>query len=311
MPEMDGCSHELYQMLASNPGPGIKRIALVTKADIPVAVVALRKRVEDWVPVTRYIIPGSLFPVREGYLPAVAAVLGVNLSLALWRHPGPLPDFENVRAIESIPTYKMRCGDDMEGFWRRRGHLNEIKRHRKRCEGFQIKVNHPGSLEWVITKWDEKWHAPGSSGQADLHDRLLAAEYLEKHNRNITVVILDGDRRIAGSTMVVHGNELVAQYSYRESDYDWHGLGTPLTEFSFRWATECGYDKLDLGGAYADYKRRWAPQDGEKWHIQICPELCYRMRQLKEFAGNVVSRVTSLCRIRRVPSQVERTGDVS
>ena len=156
LPEMDGCSHELFQMLATNPGPAIKQIALVTEGDAPVAVVALRKRTEDWVPVTHYIVPGSLFPVREGCLSSVAAVLGVNLQLALWRYQTPLPELVDVRAIESIPTYKMRFGEDIEGYWRKQQHLNDVKRMRKRCERFQIKVNHPGALEWVIAKWDEK-----------------------------------------------------------------------------------------------------------------------------------------------------------
>ncbi len=308
LPEMDGCSHELFQMLATNPRPAIKRIALVNDGDAPVAVVALRKRTEDWVPVTHYIVPGSLLPAREGCLPAVAAVLGVNLRLALWRYPTPLPDFEDVRTMESIPTYKMRCGDDIEGYWRKQQHLNEVKRMRKRCERFQIKVNHPGALEWVIAKWDEKWREPASGDREDLRDRLVAAQYLEKHNLSHTFVILDAGRLIAGSTVLVHRNALVGQYSYRDPDFDWYGVGHRLMDFIFEWASKCGYAEFDLGGAYPDYKRRWGPQDGEKWHIQIRPELSYRMRQLRELAGSFVSKVGSLGRTRSAPCQMEPAG---
>jgi hypothetical protein len=31
-----------------------------------------------------------------------------------------------------------------------------------------------------------------------------------------------------------------------------------------------GFYKIDLGGSF-DYKKRWAPQDGQKWKFSICP----------------------------------------
>ena len=146
---------------------------------------------------------------------------------------------------------------------------------------------------------------PASGDREDLRDRLVAAQYLEKHNLSHTFVILDAGRLIAGSTVLVHRNALVGQYSYRDPDFDWYGVGHRLMDFIFEWASKCGYAEFDLGGAYPDYKRRWGPQDGEKWHIQIRPELSYRMRQLRELAGSFVSKISSLGRTRSAPCQME------
>ncbi len=58
----------------------------------------------------------------------------------------------------------------------------DVQHMRKRSERFQIKPNHPGSLEWVLMKCDEKWREPACGDQndlCDLRDRLVAEQYFE------------------------------------------------------------------------------------------------------------------------------------
>ena len=111
--------------------------------------------------------------------------------------------------------------------------------------------------------------------------------------------MLDAGKLIAGNMVLVHRNALVGQYSYRDPDFDWYGVGHRLMDFIFEWASKCGYAEYDLGGLILITSGDGAPQDGEKWHIRIRPELSYRMRQLREtrwklrFQGRFVGSDTS------------------
>jgi hypothetical protein len=289
LPDMGSCPHELFRILATNAGPATKRILLVLEKDSPLAIVALRQRHDDWVPVTHYHLPGALFPVQPGRIGEAAAVLGVDLFLAWWRQPAAPPEIANARVIRSMPTFKMTCGSDIEAFWRERGHFNDVKRMRKRCEQFQIVLDFPDGMEWVTRKWEEKWRFSDAAPAPDLEDRLLSARYLEKKQLHHTVIVLEGDRPIAGNTYIVHGDELTWMYTYRAPGYDHFGLGHRLLDFSFDWATRAGYRKIDLGGGHDHFKSKWGPRDGTKWEIRICPELDYRAKQLRGTLGRVKS----------------------
>jgi hypothetical protein len=289
LPEMDSCPHELFRMLATNPGPAVKQLLLVIEKDIPLAIVALRQRHSDWVPVTHYHLPGALFPSQFGRIGEAAAGLGLDLFLAWWRQPSDPPGIANARVTRSTPTFKIACDTDIEAFWRERGHLNDVKRMRKRCEPFRVVVDFPGGMEWVTRKWEEKWRSPSDLPAADLDDRLLVARYLEERRAHHSVIVLDGDRPIAGNTYIVHNHELVWLYTYREPEYDRFGLGHRLLDFSIDWATQLGYRKIDLGGGHEHFKSKWGPKDGAKWEIRICPELDYRAKQLRRGIGRVKS----------------------
>ncbi len=295
---MDRCPHELFRDLATNPGRAAKRTLLVLDKDVPLAIVALRQRFGDWVPVTHYALPGALFPVQPGRAADVISVLGLDLFLAWWRQPTDPPEVANARVVRSMPTFKMPCGPDAEAFWRERGNLNHVKRMRKCCEPFRIALNPPGAMEWVTRKWEQKWRSPGAAPASDLEDRLLSARYLEERRAHHTMMMFDGDRPIAGNTYIVHGDELVWMYTYREPQYDHFGLGHRLLDFSVEWATGAGYRKIDLGGGHEHFKSKWGPRDGAKWELRICPELNFRAKQLRSTLGRVKSaakrRVQSL-----------------
>ena len=146
-----------------------------------------------------------------------------------------------------------------------------------------------GAREWTIRKWDEKWHEPGDGEQATLSDRLLVTEFLERNDRHFTIAMRDGGKFIGGQTLIRHGNEAVGMCSYRDPQYDWHGLGFRMNEFSYQWGSEAGLDAIDMGGAFPHHKERWGPQDGTKWEVTVCGELNYRMGQI----GGMIWRIRS------------------
>ena len=222
LPEMDSCPHELFRMVATNPGPAAKQTLLVIEKDLPLAIVALRQRHSDWVPVTHYHLPGRVFG-QLGSAPdrRAAARLG-------WPFHGVVatterPAWHRKRTSHEVDADfqdRVRHGRRGQQACEPRDHLNDVKRMRKRCEPFRVVVDFPGGMEWVTRKWEEKWRSPGDLPAADLDDRLLAARYLEERRAHHSVIVLDGDRPIGGNTYIVHDHELVWMYTYREPEYD-------------------------------------------------------------------------------------------
>jgi GNAT superfamily N-acetyltransferase len=227
------------------------------------------QRANDWAPVTNYLTPASLFPVDPNCIHHVPALIGVNLTLAGWHLPLPAQEFLDARSLAFRPTFKMDCSQDIERYWQQQGQLRAIKRSRKRCSSFKIEVNAPESLDWTIKNWHSKYK------ESRLGDRLLVARYLHDQGRMYTISAKDDEKLIAAEALLVYRDELIFQYNYRDPQYDWYGIGNRLLDHCFQWASEMGFKKLDLGGFSPEYKKRWAPQDGEIWVARICPELAH------------------------------------
>ena len=296
LPEQDNCPHELYRLLMQNPGPTEKRTALVTARGVPVAVAGLRKIGRyQWEPVTQWIIPGIVFPAQPKYLISALEALGSDIWVAWWRMTPPPPPSQLIRYQESTPVYRMRCSDDVEQYWRKNKYFKTIQHKRNRCRDFTLAINSPGSAEWVIKNWDGKWQENPAAVSPSLADRILVAEYLENRNQHYTLSLLDGDTLIGGATNTVHGNDLVAGVIYREPEYDKYGVGVRLIDLVFSFAVENGFETMDIGGGH-DYKQKWAPQEGERWQFNICPEYLYRAKQAVNWGRTVRRTVTSWVR---------------
>lgn len=261
LPETELCPHELFRMLVQNPGPARKIIALAEDRGDPVALAGLRERYGSWEPVTQWLIPGFLFPHKPGNLWRVLGALGMTLNIGWWRWKFPPEKLPWIKDIEAFPTYGMSCEDDFEKFWRQSSHFRHIRKVRNRCTGFDFRINEVGVREWTIRNWGEKW---GHGKMADLSDRLLVADYLEKKNLLFTLSLHDTGKPVAGATVLVHKGDVVAYVNYRDPDFDHHGVMVRLIDHCFFWAKENGFDRIDLGGT-ADYKQRWAPPDGQKY----------------------------------------------
>jgi hypothetical protein len=270
LPEAELLSHELFRDLMSMSDPERRRILLVTERDRPVAVAGLRNRWGRWEPVTQWIIPGVLFPALEGYLDRVLPALGLEVYVAWWRWDGPPLQTRWIRELRSEPTYGACCREDYEAFWGKSSLLRNVRNIRNRCERFEIKVDLPGATEWTISSWGAKWCPEGHSERPDLAERLLAASYLEERGLCHTLSIHDQERMLAAMTFVIHQNDAVALYNYRDPMYDKQGVMTRLMDFGFSWARDMGLDSVDIGGSF-DYKNKWAPPLGAKCTFTVLP----------------------------------------
>jgi hypothetical protein len=291
LPATDVFPHELFRSLMKMAScPGKKQLILVLDRGEPVALVGLKNRWGGWEPVTQWIVPGVIFPVkREEYIGKVLAALGLRIRIAWWRWDAPPPPVSWIKSLVSTPTYGTRCAGNFEEYWRETDFFKNVRNYRNRCRGFHLSVNLPGSREWTITKWSAKWHPQGAAEMPDLADRLLASEYLEKRGLYHTLSLVDADELVAGLSFLIHRNTAVAQVNYRVPSYDRHGVMTRLMDLSFYWAREKGFETIDLGGSF-DYKEKWAPKNGEKWEFDVSS----RYIRLREGASRLWSRARKM-----------------
>lgn len=271
LPEMEICPHELFRLLVRNPSPSRKRVALITERGEPVAVAGIRKKLTHWEPVTTWILPGVLFPMRSEAVGRILPALGVNLHVAWWRWDDPPPLTKWTKDITKTPRYGFRCSDDFEAYWRENGHYKNIRLRRNRCREMSFKIDLKGMTEWTIKQWGEKWSSGRYGEIDDIADRILAALYLQERGAYHTLTLFDGDNPVASVTALTHRNDAVAQYNYRDSRYDWHSPMTRLLELFFYWSRDMGFQRVDIGGK-EEYKRHWAPPYGERWEFRIYPE---------------------------------------
>ncbi len=270
LPEANVLSHEAFKMLMTTGNTAIKKIVLVTEDSVPVAVIGIRERGGFWEPITKWMVPGVIFPAKEGVLGQALYALRHEISIAWWRMPGPPPDIPGMNNVTSEPTHGMSCADDFEAYWKRSSLFKDIRNKRNRCKAFQFKINEPGATEWTIRNWEKKWRTAEMNENPDLQDRLMMAEYLQRNNSYYTFQLYDGAEPVAGATMLIHDNEAVAQYNYRNPEYNRYGVMMHLIDRIFFWVKEKGYAKIDIGGSF-DYKEKWAPENGCKWEFEIRP----------------------------------------
>lgn len=272
LPESPNCPHELYRELVQNSGPVRKRIILVSEKDDPVALACFRERSGYWEPVTQWLIPGVIFPVKEEYIWRVLGAMSLPLHIAWWRWPIPPSSFPWIKDIIASPTHGISCSEDFEVYWRQtsKKHFINIKTVRKRCSEFEFRINDRGMREWTIMNWGAKWGQGEKNGMPDLSDRLLVAEYLEKKELLYTLSLHDRETPIAGATILVHNNDSVAYVNHRHQEYGYYGVMNRLIDLSFFWSKEKAFNRIDLGGS-ADYKKKWAPEAGQKYQFRISP----------------------------------------
>jgi len=266
--------HTLYRKLLSRPSGDRRRIALVKHRGEPVMLAGLRRHSRFvWEPVGNWHAPGPVFPFRPQHMYRALRSISLEMPLAWWRTGMALPDGPAVQSVETSPTYRMKLDCDPEGYWRKTGYLPTVKRMRNRCNSFTVKTNHPGTAAWVIRNWRQRWspieHTDNDS-RADLSDRIMVAEELEKIGRHVTISLFDGDRLVGGTTTFVHQGELVAGVMHCEPEYRAQGPGVRLIELSFQFGIGQGLQAIDIGGK-ADYKKKWAPEDGTRSRVVVAP----------------------------------------
>jgi hypothetical protein len=246
-------------------------------------------------------VPGVLFPIKEGYMSRVLAVLDSETHIGWWRWNEPPPKIDCIRQIKMTPTRGMSCSGDFEQHWRRSGLMRTIQKARNRCNGFELRTHTPNGAEWTIRSWDAKWRPRRMGESPDVAERLAVARHLEERGLHHTLLLFDGDEPVAGVTLISDRNDAVPYINYRNPEYDRHSVMNRLEELMFYWAKERGFTKIDMGGSH-DYKERWAPEDGAKWEFTVCSEYVLRERRISAFAGN------SICELREIRSSFVRSG---
>ncbi len=272
LPEPEMLPHELFRGLMSLRDGAQKSIVIVKEGDEPVAVVGLKQRWGRWEPVTQWIVPGALFPVRDGYLSRVLAMLGTKVKVGWWRWTIPPPADVWIKNVVPTATHGMKCSDEFEQYWRNSSLLKNIRNYRRRCEGFTFKVNSPGTREWTLQNWEARWRTEGDAMTPGFPDRMFAAEFFAARGLYHSLALFDGEQQIAGATLLAHGRSVVGQVNYRDTRYDTSGVTTRVLEWAFFWARDMGFEDIDLGGSF-DYKERWAPAYGMKYEFDVSPRL--------------------------------------
>jgi hypothetical protein len=298
LPEMSGCPHILYKSLIQNDASYNKKIALILMKDVPVALIGLRKREDNWVTVTHYLLPDCLFPMREEYLSLILDTLDINLWISWWRNRTPIPKSRYIICMEKIPTYVADLSRGHEKYWSN-NHLRHVKRARHSCREFTSAVNPPGAAKWIITNCEMKWNAGANLTRDNLSDQLLVANYLENINRHYAVVLMDKGNYIGGLTSIVHKDDVVATHIYRSPGYEKQSIGTYLIDLSLSWAKESGYKEFDMGGDYSDYKKHWAPSAGEKINVHVCKSYFTPVQYVKIALTNAQTTLRSIYKTRQ------------
>jgi hypothetical protein len=266
LPALANCPPGLYRSLAEPRGNVPKRTVLVTSSGSPAAVVSLRSADGIWEPVTTWITPGPPFPCAGGELLRVLHAVGLPMRLAWWRCASEPPRSRRVVPGASEPTYRLPCDADAEAYWRESSLMQDVRKARRRCEGFRVEVDAPDASEWVIRNWGTAWNVAAHH----VEDMIVAARALGVLGRYHNLIVYDKDRPIAGATQIEESGDLVGQAVYRDPAYERHSLGTFVIDRVFSWTVKRGFNGLDFGGT-ASYKERWAPQGGRKFVVRVTP----------------------------------------
>ncbi len=302
LPEIPTCPHDLFRQIASNPASTEKRLALVSDGGKPVAVAALRRRQRHWEPVGYGVTHDAVMPAKEGYLyPALAA-----LKLDVWVVAAEtFPIHDAVRQTFPTPRYAMSTKADFDEYWHGSGLWGIVKYSRRRTRNYRLEVDRADAADWTIRRWAERWQGDPSEETIVIEDLLTAAKYLFDHGRYHTFRLFDGDRPVAGHNFLVYGRSIVFQTTFFDTAYRKDGVGSRLLDLVFHWARDVGFEKIDLGGGHT-YKSDWAPQDGNLWNYNVCPENLHRMKQATRLVANAVHHTKALSR-----GLVSRRGSVS
>ncbi len=287
LPEMANAPHELYRLIARSKNGPRKRFVLASHDGAPVAIVGLRQIRRHWEQLGCGSMPGTTLPAVPGYeMPALAAT-GLDVWMNLLDEP-PAPH-DGVRLSYSIPAYRMDCADDEEAYWRETGFLRFVKAARRTAKKYQVEVDAPGTAAWTVNGWARRWQ----NHETDVApDQIIAADYYLAHGRYHTFRMTLNGETIAGYTLFVDNGRLTGQSTFFDEKYRSDGVGTFLLDYVFKWAREAGYRQIDLGGGHG-YKAKWAPENGEIWTYNVCPQSVHLRRQAMQWVKRTGSRLIS------------------
>jgi hypothetical protein len=270
-PEGETCSHELLRLLADNPSPARKRIALVTECDQPLGVVALRKRNWHWDLVTDGVVPAAFPPVAGGREVDVLSALGLFVWVNEWERQ--VPRDRTVHFVQHEPVFRVSTRVDFDAYWREHHNTHSIQKARRRCERMgcvSLEVDGSDAAGWTIERWEQAWAGdPWCETVAAPDIKIAAAHLIERNQYHAFRLLIDG-RPVAGMNTYVRGDTLVMGNTGRDPVFDRARTGVLLDELFFRWSANSPYERVDLGGGF-DYKAQWSDPDGVRARFSVAP----------------------------------------
>ncbi len=268
LPEMPECSHNLFAQLARNRTIAAKRIAIVSRGKQPIAIVALRKHVSAWQPVTEGCVPWCLFPAEANVHAVVLARLGLNVEFLTKTDPNVLKP----NSYSSIAIHRANLQENFEAFWRANGWYKSIRLARNRTSSLHTRIDAPGHLEWVHDQWIKMWKGDPEHQTLDAPDRTIAGRSLMGLGKFHVLTLEDAGEIVGGVTFYCDGDVLIPQVTSRLRNGGNESIGTRLFDEAFKWGASAGYRWMDLGGSHS-YKKHWAPLDGHIYQASFRPAI--------------------------------------
>ena len=282
LPESTECPRSMLAALMKNPSRARKCAALVTEGDRPVAVIVLRRiGAMRWDTVGGGgVAPRFVAHALDGYLFPALSALGVNVHVPTQPQQ---PPGRWVQGMVAHPVFQIPLTSDFRSHWKATGHLNTVRRARKRTQGMIVELDGPGAPEWVIRGWAGYWRTRATASEDDL---VLASQHYKEMGRFHTIRLLDGREPVSGSTWLVLNEGVLLVSTFTQPEYRWHGAGTRSLETVFEWAADAGFKHLDMGVGH-DYKSRWAPANGTRWSYDVRPWHLQATASLVRWGANV------------------------
>jgi hypothetical protein len=271
LPPLPDCPHDLYRELVK-PTRAKKRHALVRESGDVTALISLRQAARHWEPVAYQCVPATVAPAVDA--PALSrAIYALGIEVRV-----PAGMGEEVVALRpadcwAYDTHKIDLAGDYEAHWRARSRLKRIRRALRDTALLERRVNASGDLEWTIEQWREQWKYDLAQEVVAADDRLNFWGALAKRENSalnvVTLVLADGERRVAGFIMLVKGDVAMSQCSVRDQNYN--DAGTASYLFAMAWADAHGVSVLDLGSG--PYKNDWGPVAGRRYGAVFRPRV--------------------------------------
>lgn len=259
LPHVATCPPDLYRSLLHQRCSTEYPVAVVSEPGRPIAVIGLRLvGFRRWEVRTHSLTPGFVCAAAPGDIIPSIARLRREVSVFWWRMP-PLPSHGTIRRRETIPVHQLAISE-REVYWRKSKQWQNVTAARRKCADLHISINEPGDAAWVIRSSDRKWRNDDRQ-TASNDDRIEIARYLESSGVHVTMVLRQGEKRVAGSTNIVHGDTMTAGVLYRDESVGSLPTGVRLIDEMFDLAEQRGLHAFDLGGGHG-YKSRWAPESG-------------------------------------------------
>lgn len=284
LPAPDGVTRELYRKLVASSHPA-KRHALVRVNGAPTALISLRRRRVYWEPAPYQCLPNFIAPaVDDGALGRALNALALEVRIASGL--ADAPHALKARRSHDYDVYQADLTTDYAAHWAKK-HLSNVRRARERCAGLVHRADGAGDLRWILDLWRQNWERDVERETVSTDDRLrfwgalMAAPPANNQWRAHTIVLLDGDKRVAGAVLLARGDTVSFQCAARDPAYEAMSVGTRVLDYAMEWAAQSGFRCFDLGSG--DYKKRWAPV-GTTRHAAIfrpqLTDLLYRVAPL-------------------------------